>query len=79
MGALVMEELLEALRSRNSAEINKWAIALLVTRHNRLNRSQAQEFERYAPCKITEWSSDIFKSKPYVGIISYGNSEYGFG
>ena len=74
-----MDELLKALRAGDRAEINKCAIALLVTRDKKLNKLQAQEFERYAPCTIIEWTSDIFKSRPYVGTIRYGSQEYGFG
>lgn len=74
-----MDELLEALRQGDRAEINRCAIALLVTRDNRLNKLQAQEFERYAPCRVIEWTSDIFKSRPYIGTIKYGTQEYGFG
>jgi len=74
-----MDDLLKALRDGDRARINEYAKQLLVTRDNRLNKLQAQEFERYAPCRVIEWRSTTFKSRPYVGTIIYGNYEYGFG
>lgn len=75
-----MDELLKALKSGDRREINKYAIELLVTWDNRLNKPQANEFEHFARCKIEEWyPSTIFKQKCYLGTITYNNVTYGFG
>lgn len=74
-----MDELLRALQLNDPVAVNKYAMWLLVTRDGRLNRNQVNEFERYAPCKISEWHSTTFKSACYIGTITYNNRTYGFG
>lgn len=75
-----MEALLEALRNGDRTKINEYALALLVTRDKKLNKLQANEFEHYAHCKVEEWSSStIFKSRCYIGTITYQTVVYGFG
>lgn len=75
-----MDELLEALKKGDPAEINKYAIKLLVTWDKRLNKPQANEFEHFARCKIEEWpKSDIFRNRCYIGTITYKGITYGFG
>jgi hypothetical protein len=75
-----MDELLDALRSDDSTKINEYACALLVTRDNKLNKIEANAFEHFAKCKVSEWlDSTIFKSRCYVGTITYRNKTYGFG
>lgn len=74
-----MNELLDALRRGDPVAINKYAMLLLVTKDQKLNKAQANEFERFAPCLIQDWTSDIFKTTCYVGTIVYNNKVYGFG
>lgn len=75
-----MDELLDALRKGDPTKVNEYATKLLVTRDNRLNKLQVNEFEHYARCKVEEWQpSTVFKQRCYVGTITYNNLTYGFG
>lgn len=77
---VIMDKLLEALRSGDPTAINKYAMELLVTRDKRLNKLQANEFEHYARCKVEAWQSgNVFKYNCYIGTITYNNLTYGFG
>lgn len=57
--------------------INHLACDLFVTSKGQLNHPQVNEFERYAPCKISICERDNFG--PLMCCIKYGNRRYYFG
>lgn len=75
----LMEELLKALQQKDQRKVYEIGSKLLVTKDNSINGPQANEFEKYAPCKITEAKSDVFHFRSFVGIIEYNDQVYYFG
>lgn len=71
-----MDELLEALKQGDQENIDKLASNLLLTHDNQVNRVEANKFERYAPCRIHDYSST--KISP-LGYITYRGNTYSFG
>lgn len=75
------DQLLEALKREepNPSEVKYFADQLLVTKDNKLNLVEANNFQKFSRCRIYPQESDIYHFRSFVGVIEYNGYYYSFG
>ena len=77
-----MDELLAALQAGLEENVSELALDLFFTEEWKLNLAQVNEFEHYAPCKVTflERPCYIWKKRQWKsGEIFYRGKTFAFG